>query len=471
MTSVPTGTAGAAATSPPARGAALQLEAITRWRPGLMTERLRSIPAAAKAFDDPGSLLWFEWMAPRHPLQAADTGPYLRSSYDHTELLRHLREVGACEKVAPTERERCQVRMAALEAEERWLGQSGLWVPGTHWKEGVITTSAVAPAPPEILEIFDAKCGFVLGSMSFVVFPRCLVTIRWRPRLTLQRALSPEEAERVSAAWKESRFVFYESAERFRNTVETAWRERSVDRDAGDLAVLAIGGLAKSFAPAMRSLARNFHDIEAHGFQAAMDAVRNRDGRAGATPIAGTDGAVHVSLEPSFLELLSALAEFQLDVDAVRDYTGPMYFVRDEPAREALGRLYDDTLQNLRNVRADLRASLDAIGSVNSAMMLAITQEQQALAREQQRLAAEQERAAQLQQKADENRRDRIDLLTALLVPPALIATIYGANVKLPGNDEWTGTAVLALLIVIATLLTVLILRRTRNAASDRAAR
>jgi Mg2+ and Co2+ transporter CorA len=49
------------------------------------------------------------------------------------------------------------------------------------------------------------------------------------------------------------------------------------------------------------------------------------------------------------------------------------------------------------------------------------------------------------------------------VVPPAFIATIYGANVKLPGYEQWTGTAVLGALILLATLVTVLVLLRKRR--------
>jgi hypothetical protein len=63
----------------------------------------------------------------------------------------------------------------------------------------------------------------------------------------------------------------------------------------------------------------------------------------------------------------------------------------------------------------------------------------------------------------------KLEVITAVLLVPTLIAGIYGANTQLPGLNSWHGFEFMLALIVVAATLTWVLLRALRRRAEQRA--
>jgi Mg2+ and Co2+ transporter CorA len=70
---------------------------------------------------------------------------------------------------------------------------------------------------------------------------------------------------------------------------------------------------------------------------------------------------------------------------------------------------------------------------------------------------------AHQQQRASEKLQRGFEVVTAVLLVPALIAGIFGANTELPGRGRWTGFALLVILMLLGTVLALGIIRLLRS--------
>ncbi len=86
--------------------------------------------------------------------------------------------------------------------------------------------------------------------------------------------------------------------------------------------------------------------------------------------------------------------------------------------------------------------------------------------------AERQRQAAEGKRQEDDAFQELLTIIAAVLLMPTLVATIYGANVALPGRDTFEGLlAMLMLMVVSAALATVVavgLLRRRKRAGRRR---
>lgn len=430
--------------------------ATTQWLPGAAPVEIDSTDygAARKILEDHEGLLWFDWHAksakpkvaeanaldarkPRIPRADVDA-----LEYEHTDLRACLDALDIAAHVDKPDRERCETRLAVLRNSKLWCKPNGLWCPGIHARDGVVTASAAALAEPEVLDAVGSSCGVLLGSMSFVVFPRCVFTITWRPRFPLRTAPDEEAVVFVRRALRETKLVYFGTHERYRAAVGRTWQASHEERLAGDLAVLGIATLCQSLIPTTRQLTHRFLTLETRSVSTAFgERFDNQELR---------------SLYDRFLDLTSGLGEYMADVAALRTYGDRMHFVRDTEALAALRNGYDDALVELRELWRDLRVSIDAINSAGTVLLLEAAGRQAELARKI-------EAAAKSAQEIEERSNKRIAFATALFVPPAFWATIYGADVYLPAGNRESKAWILCALMVLSVLGSLLVLRRLRR--------
>jgi len=408
----------------------LEPVALTRWQPRSDPQPL-DLPPASDVALDPKRPLWLEYCAPRPEGPPKNAGDY-KASYDHTDLIRTLDCLDILATLESEDRARCQLRLAALKDETLWLNPDGLWMPGVHFRHGVVTASAVAPAKQKVLDIVQARSGVLLGSMSFVVFPGCVVSIAWRPRTPLDRAPTPEQHTELGRELDTMELVYFKTYERFRARVTEAWMECEDGGQAGDLAVVAIGCLLDSTAPTISALRKSFDMFEYASLAATPSAAEPTK------PGEPDDSA-------GFRDFHRSVGALREDVAAVVKYrSARMHFVGDKHGVQQLIARYESTADELRELKGDLRAALDAISSATVARLLGVAREQEELAR----VAAD--------------ARGKIDLLAGFLAPAVFWAAVYSAAVALPGKDRLSGTIILIVLMILSILGTVTWLRPAR---------
>ena len=99
----------------------------------------------------------------------------------------------------------------------------------------------------------------------------------------------------------------------------------------------------------------------------------------------------------------------------------------------------DRALRDLQEFGAAIRSSFDVVSSS---------------------IAADQLKLARKAQEEGEELRKRIEIIAAVLLVPALIAGIYGANTQLPGGGQWIGFGLMLGVMVVFGLMTLAVLRR-----------
>jgi len=328
-------------------------------------------------------------------------------------------------RLSSEDRARCKLRLAALKDETLWLNPDGLWMPGVHFRHGVVTASAVAPAKQKVLDIVQARSGVLLGSMSFVVLPGCVVSIAWRPRPPLDRAPTPEQHTELGRELDTLELVYFKTYERFRARVTEAWMECEDGGQAGDLAVVAIGCLLDSTAPTISALRKSFDVFEYASLAATPSAAEPTK------PGEPDDSA-------GFRDFHRSVGALREDVAAVVKYrSARMHFVGNEQGVQQLIARYESTADELRELKGDIRAALDAISSATVARLLELA-----------RGAAD--------------AREKIDLLAGFLAPAVFWAAVYSAAVALPGKDRLSGTIILIVLMILSIVGTVTWLRHKR---------
>ena len=268
-----------------------------------------------------------------------------------------------------------------------------------------MTASAGERCESEILEIIDAEDAWLVQPTSFVVLPRCLVTVRWHPRMTIAREPPLEVLPKIFAPIGHEEVVAFGSSEKLRNdAMSSALSDEPDEAKEPDLQLA----------------------------------------------------------NARFLELHAGSTRFHDDIGSMLMYEGEMLFVLDLEAEKRLKRKCDRCLGELDELRTHMRASLNAISSINAARLLEIAKRQQAAATAQQEAARLQQKATNKLQEVATDRQNRVAFLTAMIAPAALVASVFGANVKLLGSDTWIGTAVIAILIAVGTLGAYRVFIRTR---------
>lgn len=395
----------------------------TFWAPGADPVDVGEDTRAA-AFGD--GFFWTHWVAPPNPLPRRSTVDVDATARDHAPLLRRLAALGLVGPGSETTDEPSATRMRALGNVGLWMKPDGLWRPGIHPGHGVVTASATALADDEIRNIFGCTAGLLSRSTSVIVFPRCLVTITWPPLIALKETPSDDAWRCYLEALDETRY--FGTDEDHRTRVARAWREAGWTQ-SGDLAVLLLKGLVATVTPAVRELVYYFFRREAMlGDRAAPDTAPSSD---------------------EALECHHAIAILMRDLAALRKYEGTMRYATPALVQDLKGDC-DNALSEARTLWRDLRVSLDA-----ATLQISID---------------EQRRAGEERDRADKHR-DLVAYLSAIFVPLAFWATIYGANVTLPGQDQPSGARILLALMIGSAVICVVLIELARRGAFDRTAK
>jgi len=104
-----------------------------------------------------------------------------------------------------------------------------------------------------------------------------------------------------------------------------------------------------------------------------------------------------------------------------------------------IGVAAEDTMSAARNLRERVRTGLALVSSVSTSQALEVAQESQA---------------------SDERFQRTISILGAVIVGPALVAGVFGANTALPGKNGWWGFAIMIASMALSALVLLAILNR-----------
>jgi Mg2+ and Co2+ transporter CorA len=151
----------------------------------------------------------------------------------------------------------------------------------------------------------------------------------------------------------------------------------------------------------------------------------------------------------SLMNMLSLVGEFRRRLVAFnharRVTADKTWFpnVSDPEAAERLDDVLDRALRNLKLLFETVRSDMELMTM-------------QAL--------ADQAQTAREQRDASEHLRGQLEKAAALLLVPALIAGIYGANTKLPGYGEWFGFIVMLILMILSAAAALWYIRKRDRA-------
>jgi Mg2+ and Co2+ transporter CorA len=195
--------------------------------------------------------------------------------------------------------------------------------------------------------------------------------------------------------------------------VQDAWASQSL-RSPDDLALLITTEMAESFDHAVALLT---------AWQEQWEVILAR----GSVPETET-----------LLSMRRHLAEYRSRLQGLivtkHGFHGQPRFSRltDPELEQQLDHKVERALESLVSVTRQVRSGIESVNML--------------------RLAEQQTQSGKFQ--------DRLTLLGAILLGPALVATVFGANVELPGRDQVLGTLIMLGGMVIVVVLSVLILRR-----------
>lgn len=199
--------------------------------------------------------------------------------------------------------------------------------------------------------------------------------------------------------------------------VEQFWRSET-RTTAGDLGLAVLGVMAEGYVHAVRML-RSWHT----SWELSFLDLRHR-------------------VETKTLYALGVrIARLQVHLEALnRPRMSPehlIWFSHVTPSADAasVDDLIDRALAELRALSDVLRTSTDLVTTMES---------------------NEQSRQA-------ERFQELITLVAAVLLVPTLIAGIYGANTRLPGEGHWTGFALMIVTMVVSAALSYVAIRRWRR--------
>jgi hypothetical protein len=217
------------------------------------------------------------------------------------------------------------------------------------------------------------------------------------------------------------------------------WAEER-GRTSGDLGVLVLKHLAKSYRHARKHLERWIESWE-------LDFYRHREVEIGEER-ARLDRLIQLrGLIAQYRERLTAL-------NVERDEAAESWFANAtaNTAAESADRLIDESLAGLRRLSDMVRASFELHQSQTAARHLELSLEQQ---------------------EAAERLQGRVELIGSAFLVPTLIAGIFGANTALPGGNDphrWLGFELMLVAMVVGALTVAFVLKRMRdrNREADR---
>ena len=177
-------------------------------------------------------------------------------------------------------------------------------------------------------------------------------------------------------------------------------------RTSGDLGVLVLKQLARSYRHARKHLERWVEEWE-------LDFYRHRDADI-EEERARLDRLIQLAV------LIAQYSERLTALNVERDEAAESWFanVTASPAAESADRLIDDSLAGLRRLSDTVRAAFELHQSQTAARHLELSLEQQ---------------------EASERLQGRVEVIGSAFLVPTLIAGIFGANTALPGQRSRTG--------------------------------
>jgi hypothetical protein len=311
--------------------------------------------------------------------------------------------------------------------------------PGIHEGVGIVTAAAVQVPSRTLRDTLGAEYAMVVQRTSFVVFPGCLMTLRWP-----LEAVTAHTATGASARMAAQEAVFVDPRT-LRDWVARDWQaapatrspgqtllvrlfDADVRRDSGDLGVLGVLQLTKSFPAVLGQLEVDVDELEGRHLSGFDDPTQRRP--PGAAP------------ESQWIELTHVLRTFDRHAASMLRYGGRFDLTHDEETRKGVTRQYREAHERLRGLRQDARDTMDSIAGLY---------------------------AARDQRRADYTRKT-LERLTAAVLVPSLVAAFFGANsIELPreGVEE---TALLLAIMALAGIASFLLLESVRRRASARRA-
>ena len=216
---------------------------------------------------------------------------------------------------------------------------------------------------------------------------------------------------------------------------------RRAARTSGDLGVLILKHLAKSYRQSRKHLERWIEAWE-------LDFYRRRD--------VGLDEQ-RAQLD-RLIQLRGLIAQYRERLTALnveRDEAAESWFanVTARPAAENADRLIDHSLDRLERLSDKVRAAFELHQSQTAARHLELSLEQQ---------------------EAGERLQGRVELIGSAFLVPTLIAGIFGANTALPGGNDphrWFGFVLMLVAMVVGAFAVAFVLKRMRDRNRDAADR
>jgi hypothetical protein len=208
--------------------------------------------------------------------------------------------------------------------------------------------------------------------------------------------------------------------------VATRWTRDNAS-SAGDLGTLILYSLAMSYTNARRTLHSWLETWELEFFSAV-----------------GSDRELNSRALAELRGLIGEFAKRLRSMKLKREDEHKSWFAGLSSNRRAkeIDEMLSRALEDLSELNALIRSSFDLA---------------QLHATQQQRQAAEQQR------QAAEGVQRKLELITALLLVPTLIAGIFGANTSLPGEARWTGFGLMLVLMAVCAVAVLMWLRSIRT--------
>jgi hypothetical protein len=397
---------------------ALRLQSDTRWHPGAGYALAED--GRGKYDVPPGGIAWLSFYEPR------SSGAEPVSYYDISPVAERLDALGL-DVMRPDVRGRTAVGRAL----------TGLFAPALgHRGTGVFTAFGVEPSQ-ELAGRLGAFSCLRAARISFVAFPDCLVTVRHRPTLWAGRGAGAAIGDQPGDIDEPRKAEPFATTAKLHKHVEQRWLEEPGSARVADLTLLAVRVLSASLRPAVSYLAGQLEGAEQVYFS-VLDAGDERL----------DDGALRTA-QRNLFDLAGIMASFGRELVTITDTlpadgTGWVVKEADSAEATAIVREYADAGAALRELRQDLRTSVDMTASTLASHQLVLASRQEERARQQLQLAEE-------QRTRNERFMRDATLVASLVLLPTLVATIYGANVGLPLKNRATGTLImLAVMLVVA---------------------
>ena len=396
----------------------LRFASDTRWYGGARPCELARTPE--REYDvPPGGIAWLSFYEPREgELSGVEY-------YDIAPVAERLETLGL-DVLRPGGRGRTHIGRAL----------TGLFAPKLgHQGTGVFTALGVE-VDTGLAQTLGAFTCVRAARISLIAIPGCLVTVRHRPVTWIGRRGQISDEQRAHALAQPIEEEPFAHRARLQQAVEREWMARPELESVPDLTLQVLRVLSGSLQPAIGYLTRQLDDAEQVYFevlaaeQDRLDDAALRDGQRNLFELAG--------VLSSFTRELAALTD-----TIAADSTGWIMPEADQDEARRVVQDYRDALTALRDLRQDLRTSVDMTASTLASRQLVVASRQEERAREQLRLAEEQ------RDRNDRFMRDAT-LIASLVLLPTLVATVYGANVGLPLRDRAAGTIVMLVVMLVA---------------------